>query len=327
MFKNIKLTAITLAMLASAGIARAEVSGNVAFAFEQPSVDVLSGEEFEVAVAMTNTDIPVSIFSAELHATEGIEVSGVEKSDRLPNLNFNPTTGVLLVSPDGEIEGSEGAVFTVKLKANDNFSGQAVLKLTNIVSSTPTYNEYTSADIMLTVNIYDSRVMLSFGEEELEITPGKTVSVDVEMTNAISIAGLQAELVLPEGLTATIEASERLEGSALYNPATGVLLITPDGIDGEEGAIFTLVLTATSELASESAIVLKDIVATTPGLEEILPASITLPVVKTVTTGIELVNTQSNDVIYDLSGKRIGSAQKGVNIVRRADGTVRKVKK
>ncbi len=327
MFKNIKLTAITLAMLATAGMARAEAAGSVDFAFGQTSVDVLSGEEFDVAVTMTNADVPVAIFSAELQATEGIEVSAVEKSDRLPNLSFNPATGVMLVAPDGNIEGSEGAVFTVKLRAKSDYSGQAELKLTNIVASTATYDEYASADITLTVNVYDSRVALAFSEEELEIAPGKTASVDVQMTNAISIAGLQAELVLPEGLTATVEGSDRLGGSALYNPATGMLLITPDGIDGEEGTIFTIVLTATNELPLESEICLKDVVATTPALEGVVPAGITLPVVKTVTTGIDLVNAQPDDQIYDLNGRRIGTAQKGVNIVRRADGTVRKVKK
>ena len=222
---------------------------SLSFAFSETSLMLSAGEEKSVEVSMTN-DFTASVFMAQLALPEGITAT-VEASERMTG-ELKYENGVLLSY--GDIARGEGAIFTLKLTADENFAGEGVVTLKKLAVSTKQSKQIEAEDITLTVQTEVKTLSFAFAEEELTLDADKRASVEVAMTNSFTASVFMAQLELPEGVTATLEKSERMTGELRYKD--GVLLSFGD-IAAGEGTIFTLTLTADDGFEGEGVVTLK----------------------------------------------------------------------
>ena len=197
---------------------------------------------------------------------------------------------------------------------------------------------------------------------DFEITAGKTTEVAVELTSDREYVGFQFDVILPEGLSvALVEGGEEGELDAYLDrsmaASSHTLFAGPKTSeeDGDfyrflcvslsnakfrktSGTIVHIVIQADENVsAGEYVGTIKEIRFAENVLGEdgkaitteyLLPeATFTVTCKEDPATGINEITTGgAAKQIYTLDGKQVKTAQKGVNIVRQADGTVQKVR-
>ena len=157
---------------------------------------------------------------------------------------------------------------------------------------------------------------------DIAIAPGETRTVSIMLDNAMDYSAFQLDLTLPDGLTASnVRVTDRASGHALdvntlQDGKVRALCYAPDlaAINGHEGALLTLDVTATGSIEGD---------ITVDGIELVTPDCCT---VKLDTFSIA-VNSPSglNELAtgktigkveyYNLAGQQIDRPLEGVTIV------------
>ncbi len=252
----------------------------LSLAFSPASLTMTSGEEASIEVQLTN-GMALSGIEAVVKASAGLTIKEVTKSDRLSNWGYNAATGKLYSL--GSISGKEGTIFTVTLKADDDFAGTATLTVSDINFTTSSAKNYEADDLQMEVSVLDgssvgdANVVLAFASESVNLAPGRSVDVEVSMTNDVVLTGFEAQLMLPASITAKFTASDRLSSPLNYNAATGKLYTFGD-ISGNDGVLLTMTLTADDTFTADETVQLNNINVTTAQAKNYSPASITLTV-------------------------------------------------
>ena len=121
----------------------------VSMAFTETSVYAEPGATFNTNVTLSNTGAKVEGFSADVVLPDGWSFTATQ-SDRLTDLT---TSGNRLLTFN-TVSDTDGAIFTLSLTTPADFTGTAVIKITNI-KVTANGGTAKPADITLTVNAKD----------------------------------------------------------------------------------------------------------------------------------------------------------------------------
>lgn len=137
--------------------------------FAENPVTMAPGETKDVEVNLTNS-MTVGGLQARLLA-EGISILEVKKGNRLSNWFFNNNK----IVSTGDVEGNEGAIFTVTLKADENFIGEGKLTVGNVeVNINGKSIEVESQTLVVNVLPH---VEFAYSENEVFLAPGEQKSV------------------------------------------------------------------------------------------------------------------------------------------------------
>ena len=207
-----------------------EQSGDVSFAFSPASKTLEKGQTATVNVTMTN-DMALTGMQATLTASTGLTVTSVTKSNRMiGTFRYNTTSG--LIMSFGGIDGSEGTVFTVGLKVDDDFTGSsATLTISGLKVTTGAAKSIAAPDITLNVTVPVLELTL---DEELDNSQtladndGKTANVT--LTRTLQTGGYNTFSVpfeIPAGKYSDYKLTgvKKLSTSA-FDSETGVLTLT-----------------------------------------------------------------------------------------------------
>ena len=294
-------------------------TSDLAFSFSPATLTMTAGEVKQVEVQMAN-GMTATGMQADLVASTGLSIQSVTKSSRLSGWNYNPTLGRIVSV--GAISGNEGTVFTVSLKADDDFSGAATLKLTNLATTDAGATSYQAEDVILPVTVQSQQnVALAFGSTQVNLNPGESTTVDVTLTSEVDLTGFMGTLTLPTGITATVGKGAIINSAPMYNTTTGMLAYL-SGITAREGVLFTLTLTADDTFTAGGMLTLTNISTTTASALSIVPADINLPV-HLKTTATVTAPTAKTGLVYNGEAQNLinaGSAEGG-EIQYSLDGT------
>ena len=294
-------------------------TSDLAFSFSPATLTMTAGEVKQVEVQMAN-GMTATGMQADLVASTGLSIQSVTKSSRLSGWNYNPTLGRIVSV--GAISGNEGTVFTVSLKADDDFSGAATLKLTNLATTDAGATSYQAEDVILPVTVQSQQnVALAFGSTQVNLNPGESTTVDVTLTSEVDLTGFMGTLTLPTGITATVGKGAIINSAPMYNTTTGMLAYL-SGITAREGVLFTLTLTADDTFTADGTLTLTNISTTTASALSIVPADINLPV-HLKTTATVTAPTAKTGLVYNGEAQDLinaGSAEGG-EIQYSLDGT------
>lgn len=246
-------------------------------------ISVNTGEDFEVEVSL-NSNVALNGFQSHLTASKGISVTGVTKSSRVGGtFRYNSTKGNITSLGAGLASG-EGAIFTVAMKADDGFSGNASLRVDGFAATTADATSIQSEDLSITVNVIDNsgvgdaNVVWFFDSESVVLTAGKSVDVKVSMTSDQDLTGFSATLALPANVTASIAKGELISTDPRYNAESGNIVYLGSALTGLEGNLMVITLTASDVFAADGILQLSNISVTTSGSRSYQPASITMTV-------------------------------------------------
>lgn len=194
-----------------------------------------------------------------------------------------------------------------------------------------------------------SDAMLSIAPIAMQSGESKTVTLD--LTNpGRNVTAFQYDMVLPEGITIdknsrgkynvsfdakadrtdyschTLSTADQRDGSIrflCYSVGVNTFL-------GDNGAVVDIPLTASSSMPSGTYdITLENVIIAYTDNTDVRYASI--PAVITISddtaTAIALPSADATETVYGINGQRRQTTASGINIVRMADGTVRKIAK
>ena len=189
----------------------------------------------------------------------------------------NPVDGkISLVSLSGIAAGT-GPIFTFKVNKTPALGSLSIIKLLNaeVKTSTTTYSVANNNLTVVNGNVSKpSDMSLSFGEAAIDVEPGGTKSVAVTLNKSPlkSISGFQADLVLPEGWTATIT------NGIITNTGSNNRILSTTAFSDETGPLFTVNLTAPADFGEGPVTVKIEKIYVTAGfVEEVLnPVELTI---------------------------------------------------
>lgn len=122
--------------------------GNVEFLFGSNQLNLGAGTSNSVTVYMNN-EASVTGFEAILNLPAGVTAS-ISKASRLAsNPTYTASTGTVVYFSGTAITGDEGALFNITLTADNSFTQDAVVTLSDIIVSTPGSKEIYADDITL----------------------------------------------------------------------------------------------------------------------------------------------------------------------------------
>ena len=181
--------------------------------------------------------------------------------------NFNRTTGLFKIRgmvSSNVITGTTGAVAYLKVKADASLAATSIIKLSSfkIEHSDGTKEDATTANATVTCTSATPSVnTLAADPAEIGLFAGGEAEFTVSLNNEEAITGLQATLELPTGVTATVTKSDRLTGAIWqYNATTGAIKYWgASALAGNEGAIFTVKLTADDTFTTPAKVTLSDV--------------------------------------------------------------------
>lgn len=232
---------------------------------------ITPGEEKELAVVLENAD-PVSSIQFDMTLPVGLEVTKVTKNaDRLKSHNAgmrkqaNGDVRVVVLTTATVLEntafkGNEGAILTLKVKANSTFKGGQI-KVHSIDASDATVAEPIERVIGdFTVKAKVNAGTFSVAPESINVNlaEGQEAQIDLSVANGVNIAGLQVDVQLPENLEVTeIVKGERVSDN--YDPspteiaagssATVVLSsLMVENFEGNDGVVLSLQVKAVGEV-------------------------------------------------------------------------------
>lgn len=242
---------------------------------------VPGGASVQVEVEMDNED-PISSLQFDLILPEGLTYNNYSRTDRMTNSSHaiqtvsDRNTGIrrfLITSNATDIKtsalkGNSGAVLKISLSASSSFSGGEVV-LKDIVGSNgtvPMPQEILFADAK--AKVIPNAGTFALGSESVNLRNGddEAVKVDFSLSNQITTVGLQAQMVLPEGVSLEIEKSDRLTENVTTmaytrNGVTTILLssLTSDPFVAKEGVLFSMLLKADKAKVGKYDVELKDV--------------------------------------------------------------------
>ena len=255
--------------------------------------NIQPGQEKVVPVVLNNSD-NISSLQMDITLPEGIMLVNGEvtrNEDRLLREDHSITTTdftqngatkkmyrVAILTVEGApIAGNSGAIFYLRLKADNSFIRTDDMTFSNIYGSA-----YGSGQVEIIPSGFNVKVSPYTGfaaieEDSLSIKPnGKLRKISVTLNNDVTASGFSADITLPEGLdiekrsgnsdSYKFEYSSRLPQNATirsHKLANGDIRIVISSLDakaftGNEGTLFSFNVTATDKLAKESNITIKE---------------------------------------------------------------------
>lgn len=269
--------------------------GNVATALAgtrlfMEDFSITAGEVRQVAVNLTN-DVDVLGMNFDVYLPQGLEfvedsyAKNPDRTGRAFSLACEQQqTGAyrfLLVNTNfANISGNEGAIVYFKVKATGMLSKASYIDISNVTltgnkGTAAAPDPYTIEDVdvdgasVAKVAKLNGTVKLS-ATESVSVMPGGTAKVDVILDNTATLAGMQCDINIPEGLTIVAGADGLFEytdripqsGTITYNPQTGesgkytvaISSLVNDTIIGRSGALFSFTVKADEKFAADAAI-------------------------------------------------------------------------
>jgi hypothetical protein len=235
---------------------------------------IAAGDETEIAINFDTdaTDIRGIEGTITLPAglTAGDNATKAENTRIDGMLNqFNRITGLFKIRGIASvITGTTGAVAYLKVKADASLAATSIIKLSSftIEHSDGTKEDATTANATVTCTSATPSVnTLVADPAEIGLFAGGEAEFTVSLNNEDAITGLQATLELPLGVTATVTKSDRLTGAIWqYKATTGAIKYWgASAMAGNEGAIFTVKLTADDTFTTPAKVTLSDVKLTT----------------------------------------------------------------
>ena len=181
--------------------------------------------------------------------------------------NFKPSNGYFKfrgMLSSNVITGTTGAVAYFKVKAGATLGATSIIKLSDfeIEHADGTKEAATMENAVVTcTSAALGANFLSADPAEIGLAAGTTAEFAVNLTNEAAFTGFEAVIDLPAGVTAELTKSARLTGAIFnYNPTTKkVTYWGAAAITGNEGAIFTVKLTADNTFTLPAKVTLSDI--------------------------------------------------------------------
>ena len=157
----------------------------------------------------------------------------------------------------------------------------------------------------------------------IEATPGTETTITVNIAGAAEMTALQFNLSLPEGFTLagdiTLGSAAQDHTMSISPLASGDLLVVIYSLNQgtfADGALLTIPVIAAEDAASGEARLYTVRTATVDAVSRTLSDVAFAMNVASTPDGIEQLTTnQSQLTIYDLTGRRVEKAEKGIYIV------------
>ena len=217
------------------------------------------------------------------------------------------------------ITGTTGAVAYLKVKADASLAATSIIKLSSftIEHSDGTKEDATTANATVTCTSATPSVnTLVADPAEIGLFAGGEAEFTVSLNNEDAITGLQATLELPLGVTATVTKSDRLTGAIWqYNATTGAIKYWgASALAGNEGAVFTVKLTADDTFTTPAKVTLSDVKLTNSKSQSITVDPIIINIVApTVNTdGLLLEINKATKVVDDANAEEAPEALKAL---------------
>ena len=217
------------------------------------------------------------------------------------------------------ITGTTGAVAYLKVKADASLAATSIIKLSSfkIEHSDGTKEDATTANATVTCTSATPSVnTLVADPAEIGLFAGGEAEFTVSLNNEEAITGLQATLELPLGVTATVTKSDRLTGAIWqYNATTGAIKYWgASALAGNEGAVFTVKMTADDTFTTPAKVTLSDVKLTNSKSQSITVEPIIINIVApTVNTdGLLLEINKANKVVEDANAEEAPEALKAL---------------
>ena len=216
------------------------------------------------------------------------------------------------------ITGTTGAVAYLKVKADASLAATSIIKLSSfkIEHSDGTKEDATTANATVTCTSATPSVnTLVADPTEIGLFAGGEAEFTVSLNNEEAITGLQATLELPLGVTATVTKSDRLTGAIWqYNATTGAIKYWgASALAGNEGAIFTVKLTADDTFTTPAKVTLSNVKLTNSKSQSITVDPIIINIVATVNTnGLQLEINKATKVVDDANAEEAPEALKAL---------------
>ena len=234
--------------------------------------------------------------------------------------NYKRSNGFLKLRGVGSvITGTTGAVAYLKVKADASLAATSIIKLSSfkIEHSDGTKEDATTANATVTCTSATPSVnTLVADPAEIGLFAGGEAEFTVSLNNEDAITGLQATLELPTGVTATVTKSDRLTGAIWqYNATTGAIKYWgASALAGNEGAVFTVKLTADDTFTTPAKVTLSDVKLTNSKSQSITVDPIIINIVApTVNTdGLLLEINKANKVVEDANAEEAPEALKAL---------------
>ena len=233
---------------------------------------IAAGDETEIAINFDTDATDIRGIEGTITLPTGLTAGdNATKADdtRAAGLlnNFNRTTGLFKIRgmvSSNVITGTTGAVAYLKVKADASLAATSIIKLSSfkIEHSDGTKEDATTANATVTCTSATPSVnTLAADPAEIGLFAGGEAEFTVSLNNEEAITGLQATLELPAGVTATVTKSDRLTGAIWqYNATTGAIKYWgASALAGNEGAIFTVKLTADDTFTTPAKVTLSDV--------------------------------------------------------------------
>lgn len=243
------------------------------------------------------------------------------------------------------IKGNSGAIFTMKVKADESYAGGEIV-VDQIIGSDATVETPVRIDMdKFTVKAQLNVGTVNVETKTLSLESGDKATVNVSLTNTVTLSALQAKITLPEGVEfytdeegENITYTDRLTDNhvATVNLIPGttneymlvISALTGDSFDGTEGNLFGLNIIANDDFKGGDIVITDVIVSNNYAIPYEMDATLTVSCA--IVDGIDSVWQNADGAtctdIYTLGGARVNAVEKGkVYILRYSDGATRKV--
>ena len=301
--------------------------------------DIKAGEEKELLIDLNNPDDEITLVQFDLHLPQGISLKQTggdfdidmagRTTYRKHSLDANAIGDairfLLSSSSNTAIEGTSGAVIKMTIVANEYFSKGNIL-LDNILLVTPEEKE--TKPNAITLNLGGGEAITWLTTEPFTINPNEEATLIVDLNNPNDEFTLvQFDLRLPDGLSVKqingdfdIDMCDRTtwrRHSLEANSTDGIIrfLLSSSSntvITGSEGGIIKMTIVA-DEHYNGGTIVLEKILLVSPDEKEVKPDDVEIMLITGITHIVS--NNIDNASIYSLTGQKMSSLKKGINIV------------
>ena len=267
MLKNIKSTMIGLLLLAAAPLAQAATvisTGDLVIgAADTLQVPLnLSSDLTDIYCVEATVNLPAGMSFVRMDNGKFITPDAENTNDAFGELNNSTGKFVVINMSQVAFKDANGLLANILVTANRQLAKNTTISFQDVkVKRTNGETvDVTAQPVKVTRDDWVNKVQLYLDKESAKVEPGKSVSFQVMMENTSTFAGLQARLVLPAAVTATVTATDRTKELS-YNAENGNIIINPsDAFTGHEGAIFTVTLATTEALAEQSVVKIENII-------------------------------------------------------------------
>ena len=244
--------------------------------------EITPGQTKLVPVVMDNEATPVAGFQLKLEMPEGIAVHGATLSERksethqvVTNTSGNIVSIAVFSFPTVNFSGNSGDIMYINITASRDFSGTAVIHVTDVVLSSADVVEtlIDDFDVNVTANgVYVPSDNLTIND--FAIAPGRSAQVPVVLTNeTVIVNAVEFDLEMPQELTVANQArlGERANGHMITISEQGSLIhvveaaVPAAAFSGDDGNIMYLKVNSTREFAGSTVINVKNVVLKTDG--------------------------------------------------------------